>query len=258
MGLDCYLYKVTDLMESEKREREASVEVDALWDVKEKYEDFTQEEKDFIYAKSEEIYAKYNLDKYGTDVTLKTKIEIDSSKYPDHYFKIGYMRSSYNGGGINRLFSNIGLPILEEIFEAPHNSSEWFKPNWEKIKVKVEEIIPKLKEQSVACERIDVLEYSASSCEEALKVYKQELEDNPKCNYNYRGKHGTFFMHEPLKVNALIGGKEKYIGKEQPCIYMVYNMDYSWYVQALEIIIEMCDYVMQQEDKDIYYMYFSG
>ena len=68
----------------------------------------------------------------GLDVYLKvgdTYVEFLSRKYPDHLFKIGYFRSSYNESGINYVLESRGLPTLWTVFDAKPGE---FVPDWEK------------------------------------------------------------------------------------------------------------------------------
>lgn len=113
-------------------------------------------------------------------------------------FKIGYFRSSYNSGGINRVLANMGLPTLDEIMGA--NDNYVFQPNWKKALENVESVIEQL-----------------------------------KTNGAYRVELG-----------------------ERDCTYVVTESDNSWYIQALEIVKETIQYVLNSETEEQYYLHWSG
>ena len=48
-------------------------------------------------------------------------VSIDSTRHPEHFFKIGYWRSSYNDGGINAVLRQYGLPDLYEMCGVDKN-----------------------------------------------------------------------------------------------------------------------------------------
>jgi hypothetical protein len=75
--------------------------------------------------------------------------------------------------------------------------------------------------------------------------------------YNYSNSNGEFSFHEPQKVLAMIPGTYK-IFNEQPCVYVVTESDNSWYIQALEIIRDTIKYVLSKENKEQYYLHWSG
>jgi len=55
----------------------------------------------------------------------------------------------------------------------------------------------------------------------------------------------------------MIQGKEKIFG-ERDCVYVVTESDNSWYLQALEIVRETIEYVLSRENKEQYYLHWSG
>jgi hypothetical protein len=60
----------------------------------------------------------------GLDIYLEfgkdgENIQQNSKKYPTHYFKVGYFRSSYNEWGLNRVLTKTIGKDLYYIFEPP-------------------------------------------------------------------------------------------------------------------------------------------
>src|SRR6185312_16254691 len=128
MGLDIYLYKYNNKPETDRLEKEYETISNKNWDDAGDYNSLTEEKKDELRGKDDELAKSLGLDKYGEDEKNKIKIEFDSAIDNEHYFKVGYFRSSYNGGGINRILGNLGVPDLNEIFEP--NDEYCFQPNW--------------------------------------------------------------------------------------------------------------------------------
>ncbi len=181
-------------------------------------------------------------------------------------FKIGYFRSSYNDGGINRKLEMVGAPSLYEIF--PHSDSDYsFQPNWEESRAKAKEALDILKSKDNGYE---VTEFSANifteptvtSAKQALEIFNKELERNGNRQSafggSYSNRDGNFFLNKPLEVVAVIPGTTDMLGK-RPTTYVIYKSEgANWYLKALEIVIETCEYVLAQKDSDKYWLHWSG
>jgi len=266
MGLDIYLYRYDNFEETRRKEEEYNEFSDKSWEGLD-YDKLTEEERNAISEKNEEFAQSLGLSKWGDDKTGKTQIEIDSEKYPDHYFKIGYFRSSYNGGGINHIFENMGLPRLDAIFEIDPN--EYFvQPDWKKVKENLQDVYVKFQKMggyrvhSVAPNLFDP-NYGPTSEKEALDIFIAELEKHKETKekdpdfLSYENREGSFYLGEPLKVKAMITGKDTMFGKRD-CTYVVTESDNTWYLQAVEIMIDTCDYVLAQPNINQYYLHWSG
>src|SRR5260370_33018765 len=102
MGLDVYLYRYSDFdkftaLEEEREHGHESIP----------YEDGKYDE---YKARRDEWDREHGFEP-GSDDNLKghtrERIELDSKVHPAHLFKIGYLRSSYNGGGIKHVVRNL-------------------------------------------------------------------------------------------------------------------------------------------------------
>jgi len=258
MGLDIYLYRYSNYEDTIAREKESQEFDDKLWENSGDYDTLTDEQKDSIRQKIQDHARSLGLSKDGSDEMNKECIEIASEKYPDHYFKIGYFRSSYNEGGIERILRNLGLPTMEDIFD--HAGEEYrFRPDWEAALDRVTPLIDGLKSRGAY--RVHSVsgnifqESTIKSEKEALDVFMDKLTKNT--DYNYSCSEGEFSIHEPQKVLAMIRGKSK-IFAERDCVYVVTESDNTWYVNALEIIKETIEYVLSKKNKEQYYLHWSG
>src|SRR6185295_11284101 len=130
MGLDVYLYRYdVEKAVMDKLEKQYETASNKAWHFGGKtYEQLTAAEKSQARATNKATALKLGLDKDG-EHPGKVKIEIDSALYPDHMFKIGYLRSSYNDEGINRVLRNAGLHDLSEIFQPGERYA--FRPDWD-------------------------------------------------------------------------------------------------------------------------------
>ena len=263
MGLDIYLKRYDNFEDTRRREEEHNKFSEKLWEDAGDYDSLSEEKKEEIRKKDEEFAKSLNLDKWGSDEDGVEGIEIDHPDYPDHYFKIGYFRSSYNGAGIERILRNLGLPTLADIFDV--DREEYFiHPDWKKALERTQEVIDLLKKEggyrvhSVSPNIFSPPEVKSEN--EALEVFRKQLQRESEREgekHNYSNKEGEFFLAEPLKVLAMISGETKILAK-MPCVYVVTESDNEWYIQALEIVKSTCEYVLQKENIDQYYLHWSG
>lgn len=271
MGLDIYL-KWFDNYEETKAIKAEYERLSALnWagrDIDEEYDKLTEREKEDLRNKDKEIATNLGLDPWGSmkDESKVKSIEKDCERYPEHYFKVGYFRSSYNGGGIEKILKNLGLDTLHDIFDYDRESEEYyFQPDWEKSLENVKRVIEEFKKvPAIRChsESGNIFkEANIHSEGDAIKAYMEQKESfdkrEDKSFSSYGNSEGTFYMDEPLKVKALIPGTSDMLGKRD-CVYIITESDNEWYIQALEIVQETIEYVLAKKDKEKYYLSWSG
>ena len=258
MGLDISLYKCADLAKANKAEKAYETESDKIWSKYPEYGLCTLQQRAEARKEIEKAAIKLGLDKYGCSKDKK-QIEIDSKSFPQHMFKIGYFRSSYNDGGINSVLGRLGIPSLADIFS--YNETYPFIPDWQDSKSRCEKAIKGL-EKIISSEKgkytvstIDNYGSSAKSPADALEVFLGQR--NAKHSFSsYACKEGTFF-HKGTTVFAVIPGER--------CIYLIESSKdtsgescYTWYLIALNIVLETIQYVLNQPDKENYYLSWSG
>ena len=261
MGLDIYLYRYDNFEETRKKEEKYQEFSEKTWEGKE-YDKMTQEEKDELYKQEEKFAESLGLDNYGMDKKDAERCEFPSEKYPEHYFKIGYFRSSYNGGGINHILGNLGLPRLAEIFGV--DPDEYYvHPNWATARANLQKLLEDLKAKpNYRAHKIDAQSLSSSGGplneKEAIDIFLKEVERNKDSAFSdgYSNINGDFYIKTPLKVLGMIPGQSPY--GTRPCLYVVTEGENEWYEQAIEIMIETCDYVLAQPNINQYYLHWSG
>lgn len=282
MGLDIYLSEFDDYEKAKALDKAHDEESEGLWAkvVGEgiKYEEASEAQKDaygkalkacsvkyFGKPKGDEVYARNPHDK---------KIERDSKKHPKHMFKIGYLRSSYNGGGFNnvcrRMLNGKAGEGLYYIFEHDDKVCE-FKPDWEQALARAKEVRDALKAEDKG---YDVFKVSAnafkpsdvSDAKQARKIFEAELARRDGGGMDsYSNVHGEFYLGKPIEVMGVIPGYEEFLGRNIPCSYIVYKQGQEdpdrgvrWYIDALDVIIEMCEWAIKYKNKDKLYMYWSA
>lgn len=275
MGLDVYLKKYENFSDAKKREDEYQKLSSKNWDNGKKYEDLTQEEKEDLRNKDLEIAKSLGLDKYGSvSKTECEDIEMKHEKYPDHYFKIGYFRSSYNNEGIEHVLENLQVGGLYEIFERKRDDEYEFQPKWEEALRRVEKSISDLNdiiknENNYYCFKVSYNEFSGNpndnqidSEQKAMKSFLEVKEKHVNIqSENFSNSVGEFFFKEPLQVIALIQGVNKrfFVNEKLPCTYVVCKHEnLNWYLQALEIVRDTIAYVLSQPDVEKYYLCWSA
>lgn len=267
MGLDIYLYRYENRKQTEKKESEYNKYSDKAWKDAGGYGSLTEKQRESVRSKEKEFANSLGLDEYGDDKTGKQKIEFDSAKYPDHYFKVGYFRSSYNGGGINHVLKNLGMGDLYDFFEREHDDASTFKPDWQKVRDNVTDAITKLKSlPNLRCFNVGWNEFKGSPQNAKITNEQQALELFIERSKTFRDDSDGFscadgdFYPKGIKVFGLISGVNKrfFVEEKLPSTYVVVEGENEWYINALEIIIETADYVLSQPDNDKYYLYWSS
>lgn len=266
MGLDVTLYKwnedrgaVLDLEDSTEEK------CGAVWEAAgTKYAQMTDEEKDEIRAKTDAIREQAGLDKWGEKPDTRTAIERDSKLHPEHMFKVGYFRSSYNSGGINQVLEARVGRSLYDVFD-PKEDEYHVAPDWPECLNRAWQLRADFREAlasggNVRATRIgfdtmltSISNLNALSEGEAVDIYlRQRRKYKPRSDVDfsqYANRDGHFFMNEPLPVLALLPGCESVLGK-RPVVYAVYDAseEMPWYLEALDVVVETCEHVLNQSD----------
>jgi len=175
MGLDVYLYRYTgertieeDMAEMEEHgdhleneiwsaaRREVAGEPvkvmeDGIFGMQETEKKLTDDEYKAIdrLVKARQIhYIEQNnlhlqVGEYGVEIP-EEKTELDSEKYPEHMFKIGYMRSSYNSGGFNHVVEELVGHDLYWLFGVDGVDEYRVMPNWNTASTRCQMLIDQL------------------------------------------------------------------------------------------------------------------
>ena len=263
MGLDVYL-KHSSNRAAELAKQEAANEFsDAAWEKAGPYDTLSDMQKDAVREAIKAYNDANGLDEYGSSKNITT-IELDSKIHPDNMFKIGYLRSSYNSGGINSVLKRIGCPDLYDIFEP--GDDYYVTVDWQQAQARAQVAIDRLKEHMGGpMGDYDVIEVNGydpvGSKEEALELLKHELEQKHSWGGGYSNRKGDWFL-EGIKIVGAVPGKPSMFGGN-PTYYLFTKSDkpggnLAWYLEALEVTKEMIDYVLAQPDADNYFLSWSA
>ena len=267
MGLDIYLYRYdADIEEINRKEAEYERLSEQQWETLApglKYEDIPEAKKEEIRAANEALKAQMGLGEWGED-PRKVKIEEDSKLYPEHYFKVGYCRSSYNGGGFNRVVGNLGLMDLYKIF-AQDGEGE-LNPDWPAVRrnalatrdginsriAEGNNLRAMMVNASMFAERPSVTN-EAQAIELVMRALAKDKQQEGEGFRSYGSSEGEFML-DGMEILAAIPG-QACLGPDG--VYLVYrDKSLDWYAQACEIIAEMCDYVTSHPGT--YRLHWSG
>lgn len=252
MGLDVYLYKFEDLVTSQRIQKENEDGSEKIWaeltDGK-KYEELTDEQKNEARRRTDQLEKELKVKESEGE-----KIEFNSFRYPLHYFKVGYFRSSYTSSGFNHVVPDaIGVSLNSLL--NPKDEYE-FVPDWVGAKVLTEDAIIKFKEylNKGAYRVYEVRNYhnKVNESKDALKVFFNELERNKQHPGfdDYSNSEGDFML-KGFNINAVINGKDG--------VFLIYeDKEMSWYLEALEIILETIEHVLNQPDPEKYVLHWSS
>jgi hypothetical protein len=280
MGLDVTLSKCPNWEDSLAKQSAYEEKSEAIWDeirAGRKYEDMTEEEKETARVRTQELEERMGLNKYGESPDIET-IENNHPDYPEHYFKIGYLRSSYNSGGINSVLRRMGVPDLYAIFGLSFGDTPYYiKPDWAAALDRCKNAIEQYKvAKDSPIGAYDCFDQSHNpfmsteglpdSEEKALEIFKKELErreesakkvKRPKMDW-YSNREGQF-MFPNIQITGLING----IKYGQPTVFVIYKPKKSkggddFYLQALEITRDTIQFVLDQPDADTYRLAWSA
>ena len=212
---------------------------------------------------------------YGKD----RGIQEDSKIYPNHYFKIGYFRSSYNDWGLNRILDKTIGKDLYYIFDQKDKYE--FKPKWEKCKERCIEVIDEFKQfidklgnvtvMSISGPIFSMPDYKTPENEkEVTDIFLKNRNGREQDSFrSYSNRDGSFYL-DGIKCFAFIRGKDC-LGKD--CVYIVYEPKfteeeelsenaniYKDYMKSLEIVLETINYVLDfpEAERKKYKLHWSA
>lgn len=291
MDLDVSLYKCPNLKYAIKMQEAYEAALDKIyadWDELSKVGPPTQAQEDEFNKKRAEAKEKFEID--GWNHKSIEHIEFNSKTEPEHLFKIGYMRSSYNGVGINSVARVFGLPDLYDIFEID-NDEYYQEHDWDTIYLNVKDAIEKWQAHAdspagkyyvrtfrplFASSKLDpggqlipegiTNEHQAIECLNEQYLRKKEEIDKDEWRSGGWSCGDGEFHPKPLKVAAIVAGAwdsdRPMTYNNMPVTYLVCERSdensIQWYVTALQIVQEMVEWILEHPDKDQFYTGWSG
>ena len=168
MGLDVYLTRYEDHAATQALEAEYTEKAEANWPEGVKYDDVPEDQRDAIRDQNAAMAKSMGLGDWGDDQERTLTICLDSEIDPEHLFKVGYFRSSYNPAGINSLLRQLLGVDMDDIFNP--GDEYCFQPNWAEVKAALELTLEEFKAKT-ANGYFRVLEESFN----AFTHYSQEL-----------------------------------------------------------------------------------
>lgn len=258
MGLDVYLRKYKDFDATERRTAEYEVRANKVCEEIKGEDDASKAKRS---AARKEIAAELGLSEWGEDEGGVERIEKPSASHPEHLFKVGYFRSSYNEGGINRKLRNLGLPELDDIMG--HEGQEYYqvldRAGWQTAK----DAALETREKWLASPPYGITTFRGNPYvdpkslpkdeETALRIGTKKLTESlaqPR-DADMRAfgcQEGDYWL-DGFTIFAVIPG----IGwRGERVIYAVFEDKHrESYAQSLEIVAETCDYVLGHTDEEI-------
>jgi hypothetical protein len=209
----------------------------------------------------------------------RTYISIPDERYPDHLFRIGYFRSSYNEAGINNVLRDLFGISLYDIFDVEDGHEYYIKPDWNRAKEKVQDVIKKLTARIESGDDYKCLKLEHADHDKIASMFHHSENSTPRQRIastkeaidtliaekiasgsqgSYSNRHGEFFM-KPIHVYGLLRGESPSMFDDKiknPCTYVVYKYGdekastLSWYLEALHIVETTIDYVLAKPEEE--------
>jgi len=209
----------------------------------------------------------------------KRSIEIPSTLHTEHLFKIGYLRSSYNPAGLNSVLrERIGKDLYTIFGLTFGETNYWIRPSWRDALKNTADALSEYQSFTQEHGALEVVTQSwgLDSAEvneggDALKGYLDEAKKHsqqkkhPMSTGCYSSSKGTFYLSDEKEhqgvFRAAIPG---FNILNRPCMYIVLehavdnDEGRDWYIEALEIVREMCEWVLSHENPDLFILGWSA
>lgn len=296
MGLDVYLYELKEGVTPEEfaAARKRREDAEEAFYSRDDYKSLTDEQKDEIRTAlppdpEGEFNFKTNLIQ-PREGLLARQIELPHPKYPEHLFKIGYWRSSYNSGGINHVLEDLGLPTLYWVAAGEDGESDLQEYccflDWPQVLVRATELRQRYEVRKAETGNAFVVEEKLNpfrspehqdvprSASQAMDIYIKERKrsaefrskfPDPEHSGDYSNISGTFFMSGTTRLLALIPGTRTPILRTEPpapeCLYAIVQstdpVD-NFYGEALEIVEATARHCVESGHPERFYVHWSG
>jgi len=227
---------------------------------KESRKELTEAEAEALDGVMATLQEAYAVDESGVGIRYH-RVRHASERHPNHSFSVGHFRSSYTGKGLdNILRDRIGID-LDDIFDHK-GLGHFHKPDWAVSLVRARKALEDFTTYIARNGPIEVFEVSynpfkileddqVTSRADALKLFEAERGRTKQESYiNEKGK----FFPEGITVLGVIEGRS-ITGKEAQ--YLIYKSDLDTYVQALDVVIETCEWVLEQDNGSEFVLGFN-
>lgn len=269
MGLDVYLYRFEAPIEKiDADDAEIEAFSTKAWDFGgRKYEDLTKAEIASARETVDAFYVRMGYVKNADSNFYHHPGEIrvpdaKSSKWPEHICSKTYLRSSYNENGLNSILRRLGLVDLYSVFDRGEDAPSRFVPDWTATRARAAELLAAYRE---IADGLDVIEVRDSFSPprlgdeaEVLRFARKELAKKPPFDdFGGWSTSDGLFVPSGVNVVAIVRGRPGLLGTG---VYYVTKRELTpetdWTGQGLEIVVEMCDYVLGEPG--VFGLYWSA
>lgn len=199
------------------------------------------------------------LNENGFDEEGIKVIHKDHDSYPENEFKIGYFPLLQEEESLDSVLRDLGLPNLLSIFDGEENLV--FKPNWDSSLEKVERLIQDFSRIGKYMTRPIFINPVGSDRvqgkKDAMKIFLRHLE---KPSSEIEERSGEFYLEGDKKLLGLIPGTYNFSPfrkNKESCMYAIVEFDNTELLHSLEIVRDTIKFVLEQEDKEKYYLYVN-
>jgi hypothetical protein len=261
MGLDVSLKYCQDMDSALTAQEKCDEFSSDIWNKVDSYDSLSEQQRTDIRQQIEEFNKTQNCDDWGSS-NLIQGIDQKSAIHPDHMFEVGYLRSSYNDGGINSVLRRLNCMDLYQIFDVTNDSGYYVRPNWDDCLGRVNQTLADMRmHMNGPMSNYDAIHLrtfgdGVSSAADALKLLEKELEKrNPGFGDDYSNRDGDWFLNGMTIVGAV---KANTYGGGMFLLTKSETSNLTWYYQALEVTREMIEFVLSKPDPENYVLGWSA
>lgn len=200
-------------------------------------------------------------------------IEEPSSKYPKHMFRLGYFRSSYNDTGLNNVsFLRYNKEGLYYIFGLNNLDIKdyYINVDWRKSRRRAIVLLNKFKKDPLKMFNISfetVWPPQAKSVKDTLDYFCERYAEVLKAGLGVEEAHGEFtcgfghfYVGSPVELYAVCPVAHS---NRQGLLVITKSkqnekLEFEWYIQALEIVIETINFVINSGEENKYVLGWSS
>lgn len=197
----------------------------------------------------------------GGEHPAKHRIGEPSKVAPDNINGLGYFRSPYNSGGINRVVERLTGESKGYYWIFQKESDDYYhRPDWAEARRRAMEVIGDLERVSVqnrgyAVRTLRMAPHHTSSESAALAEFLkfEGSHANIPAGFGraFANGYGDFDL-DGMDVRAVMLGIESSLFGKQPVAYVVTKSPdgsalHPSYIDSLKVVVETCDYVLASD-----------
>ena len=257
MPLKIQLRRFRDYDDSRKRGETFRKRSEEVWGFGGRpYEEVTEVEKMLAEEQSRATAEELGLGEYGQE--WDEEVRYDSTRHPDHAFKLGRFASDYGPQGVNATLRDMGVGDLGHIFGVEGKPQEYHVlPDWDASLDRARQILREVEEASSSEYRTVFSSSREGKCtseRQALDMVRREALRRKDPSHT---RDEGYLWEDGLEVVGAIQGVN---GDGAEGLYLVAKQnggEAARIKEGLEVVVETIEWVLSQAHPEQYRLAWS-